>query len=324
MQTFFFDSADLPGGERLRKERWVDFLSSGYVRLRADAKPNVPFSGQLKIVPLENTAIGRISGTVRTIARTKAEIAAENTDNVVLLLNTSDDGMLVEQKDKSIVCATGAAVLIEQCEPSLIASGAHQTCAFVAVQMPRQYLKRHTRRIEDRFLIPMSGPAISLVRAYVDTLLGCSSSLQKDVFRFAPSHMAELIAAAAAPDSTREDGQASRPRALVRLRAIKADIRDSIGAKDLSIAAVGARHGVNPRYVQRLFKAEGVTFSEFVLTERLTRVYESLADPRYQHLKVSEIAYSSGFSDLSYFNRAFRRRFGATPSDTRMDTLRRR
>jgi AraC-like DNA-binding protein len=183
--------------------------------------------------------------------------------------------------------------------------------------MPRQYLRRHTRRIEDRFLTSMSGPALDLARAYVDTLLDHSSSLQKDFFRIAPGHMAELIAAAVTPESMREDGQASSARALVRLRAIKGDIRDNIGARDLSIAVVAARHRVNPRYVQRLFEAEGATFSEFVLTERLTRVYQSLADTRYQHLKVSEIAYSAGFSDLSYFNRAFRRRFGKTPSDAR-------
>jgi AraC-like DNA-binding protein len=136
--------------------------------------------------------------------------------------------------------------------------------------------------------------------------------------------MAELIAAALGPESVSGDEDASGSRAVVRLRAIKADIRDNIGVRDLSVASVAARHRVNPRYVQRLFEAEGVTFSEFVLTERLTQVYQVLADPRYQHLKVSEIAYRSGFSDLSYFNRSFRRRFGTTPSDTRMDALRRR
>jgi AraC-like DNA-binding protein len=42
-----------------------------------------------------------------------------------------------------------------------------------------------------------------------------------------------------------------------------------------------------------------------------------LADPARLGLKVSEIAYSVGFADLSYFNRTFRLRFGMTPSDAR-------
>jgi AraC-like DNA-binding protein len=29
------------------------------------------------------------------------------------------------------------------------------------------------------------------------------------------------------------------------------------------------------------------------------------------------VAYEAGFGDLSYFNRTFRRRYGATPSDVR-------
>ena len=115
MQAISFDSADLPGDAQLRKERWVDSLSSGYVRLQADAMPDTPFAGRLKIKLLGQTAIGRISGTVQTIGRSAAEIAAENTDNAVLLVNSGSNDLLVRQQGKSIGCGTGAAVLIEQC-----------------------------------------------------------------------------------------------------------------------------------------------------------------------------------------------------------------
>jgi AraC-like DNA-binding protein len=33
--------------------------------------------------------------------------------------------------------------------------------------------------------------------------------------------------------------------------------------------------------------------------------------------KVSDIAHLTGFNDVSYFHRAFRRRFGLTPGDAR-------
>jgi AraC-like DNA-binding protein len=42
-----------------------------------------------------------------------------------------------------------------------------------------------------------------------------------------------------------------------------------------------------------------------------------LADRRCDRLRVSEIAYASGFNEVSYFNRCFRRRFGATPTHFR-------
>jgi AraC-like DNA-binding protein len=42
-----------------------------------------------------------------------------------------------------------------------------------------------------------------------------------------------------------------------------------------------------------------------------------LIDRRYAHLNIAQIAHESGFGDVSYFNRAFRRHFGAKPSDFR-------
>ena len=58
-------------------------------------------------------------------------------------------------------------------------------------------------------------------------------------------------------------------------------------------------------------------FSAFVLAERVTRVHRMLIDRRYAHLNIAQIAHESGFGDVSYFNRAFRRHFGGTPSDFR-------
>jgi len=46
----------------------------------------------------------------------------------------------------------------------------------------------------------------------------------------------------------------------------------------------------------------------------------TLTDPLHANQKVSTIALDIGFGDLSYFNRAFRRRYGMTPSELRTAT----
>jgi AraC-like DNA-binding protein len=85
----------------------------------------------------------------------------------------------------------------------------------------------------------------------------------------------------------------------------------------LTVAAIGARHGCTPRHVQRLFEAEGTTFTEYLLEQRLARVHRMLTDPRRALDKISTLAFDAGFPHLSYFNRAFRRRYGVAPSDLR-------
>jgi AraC-like DNA-binding protein len=54
-----------------------------------------------------------------------------------------------------------------------------------------------------------------------------------------------------------------------------------------------------------------------VLTERLARAHRMLTSPRHAGETISVIAFAVGFADLSHFNRAFRRRYGCTPSDVR-------
>jgi len=54
-----------------------------------------------------------------------------------------------------------------------------------------------------------------------------------------------------------------------------------------------------------------------VLDRRLDLARRRLRDPRFATRTISAIACDVGFGDLSYFNRAFRRRFHATPGDVR-------
>lgn len=109
----------------------------------------------------------------------------------------------------------------------------------------------------------------------------------------------------------------ARGPAAARLRAIKADIVENLCSRELTIVSVAERHRVTPRYVRKLFEGDGVTFSEFVLAQRLARARRMLADPRHDAETISAIAFACGFGDLSYFNRVFRRQYAATPTAVR-------
>ena len=102
-----------------------------------------------------------------------------------------------------------------------------------------------------------------------------------------------------------------------RLRAIKADVVESIANGGLSADRIAARHRLSERYIRKLFETEGTSLSDFVLSQRLLRAHRMLTDPRLAGHTITEIAFEAGFNDLSYFNRAFRRRYEFTPSEIR-------
>ena len=98
---------------------------------------------------------------------------------------------------------------------------------------------------------------------------------------------------------------------------MKQDIGRNLAQPDLSVAALARRHGCTDGLIQRMFEAEGTTFTQYVLMQRLARAHGLLGDPRLRAEKICAVALDCGFGDISYFNRAFRRRYGVAPSDVR-------
>lgn len=86
---------------------------------------------------------------------------------------------------------------------------------------------------------------------------------------------------------------------------------------DLPGVPGGLIRGTVPKLVIHGIRGRRLTFSQFLLSERLARVHQMLRSPLHMARSTSAIAYDAGFGDLSHFNRDFRRRYGATPSDVR-------
>jgi len=106
----------------------------------------------------------------------------------------------------------------------------------------------------------------------------------------------------------------------VRLRAMKADIHKSYRNADFSVHTLAARHGISARHAQRAFEGSGSTFTQYITEQRLMAAYKMLRHSASAEVPISAIAYDCGFSDVSYFNQVFRRRFGCTPNDVRGKT----
>lgn len=134
-------------------------------------------------------------------------------------------------------------------------------------------------------------------------------------------HILDLVALCLGASRDAEGIASQRGLATARLDAIKADTLALITEPDLRIATMASRHHVSERYIQKLFEDSGATFTDFVREHRLMMAWRALRDPVNHWRKVSDIASSAGFSDISYFNRAFRVRFNKTPSDCRQDAI---
>jgi AraC-like DNA-binding protein len=226
------------------------------------------------------------------------------------------------QLGREIIGRPGTAVVLSGTDPSV--STMHRLGSFVTVVLPRAELSALVPDLGAAYArqIPAENEALRLMVGYIKTLHQGGPLKTPGLAQAAATHIVDLAALAigANADATHEAQQ--RGVAAVRLHAIKTEIRDNHGNRDLSVAMIAARQGVTPRYVHKLFEREGTTLSAFVLTSRLKRALRMLKDVRFATHTISAIAFECGFSDLSYFNRTFRRAYNATPSDIRHAALR--
>jgi AraC-like DNA-binding protein len=130
-------------------------------------------------------------------------------------------------------------------------------------------------------------------------------------------HLIDLIALSLGVEGDAAVMAEHRGAAAARRLAILSEIKRRSGDAGLSAATLAALLGVTPRYVHLLLEETGKSFTRHVLERRLERAAALLCDPRWSHRRIADIAAEAGFTDLSYFNRSFRRHFSATPSDIR-------
>ncbi len=109
----------------------------------------------------------------------------------------------------------------------------------------------------------------------------------------------------------------SAPRRGARLLAIQDFIRESASDRELTPDSVARSFGISRRSLYNLFLAAGDTPAAFIQSTRLVAASEQLRDPRNGDLSVIDIARDCAFPDHSHFSRAFRLRFGASPSQWR-------
>ncbi len=102
-----------------------------------------------------------------------------------------------------------------------------------------------------------------------------------------------------------------RPPLLARVEALLRETAD----RRLALREVAARVNLSPCHFCAVFKRQtGLTFTAYRNRLRLDRAAELL---RESSRRVTDVAFEAGFDSIPYFNRAFRRRFGCSPSEYR-------
>jgi AraC-like DNA-binding protein len=241
--------------------------------------------------------------------------ATEHIDSDDLLLGIAlRGGCVLRQRGREAVTGPGEAVLTSAAYPIDVIIGAPSR--HIALRLPRALIESRIADLDACMTRGILGniEVLPLLISYVDgfRLTELTNPAFCDVV---VAHVYDLVALLlGARGDARHLAQEGGGRAA-RLAAILREIERRSRDPGLSAITIGLLLGITPRYVHRLLEETGRSFTHHVLQQRLETAAALLRNPQLRHRRIADIAAEAGFNDLSYFNRAFRRRFGATPSD---------
>lgn len=114
------------------------------------------------------------------------------------------------------------------------------------------------------------------------------------------------------------DVRLSRIAQLARMREF---IRRHLADPALSPRMLADAFGVSIRYVELVFREADSAPARAIRDTRLDEARRMLADPRQGHRSIASVAHSVGIGDPDVLARAFRNRYGTTPSEYRHDRV---
>jgi AraC-like DNA-binding protein len=298
---------DVPARERLSYLH--DFVARSVAGLQFTPRDADDFEFELTARNLGGTVVGTARYSAVRGERTRA-LTADGRQNYMMTIHDTDYEVEVAGGRRLQVSAGDIVIVNESLRQTFTLPGTELTA--IVLDEKRMAEIAPDIRTQPFHHMPAAKPGVALVAGYARLLLG-DASLDGAAARLAGDHLYQLAALALGGDKDRAAGLPGIGGA--RLALVKQDIAHNLADPEFDIAAVARRQGITPRYIQRLFERERTTFGEFLRDARLDRARAALEAGNAA--TISAIAFDCGFGDLSHFNKAFRQRFGATPSDIR-------
>jgi AraC-like DNA-binding protein len=309
----FFSTFDLPPPQRFAawRESFGVFLD---VRL-SPAGDHSGFEGMAESYLIDDIVLSRCAAWTQKFDRTAVRVAADSIDHYMVQLLLRGTIELDASRDaRSRRCPAGHLIGFDLGD---VMDTVNSDFDLLSLIIPRRRLAQlltHPDRFDGTLIDPASGTGL-LVGEYVRTLYRSAPLLSPAEASAAAVSLLDLLALAFNGVGFRS-GDAPDAMAQAELLRVQNFIRASLAAPALAPDMVAAALGISRARLYRLFAPIG-GIADYIREQRLRRCLADLVSTKCARRQIAEIAYSWGFSDPAHFARAFRQRFGRTPSEVR-------
>jgi AraC-like DNA-binding protein len=297
-----------------RYEAWREQFASRWLSADFESITSDQFVNKIEASEHSFIALCHMHSTpVRIKRRSDAVVGAAGHRYLII---ASGSRVEAQQRGKSVTLSIGQMILMSADEPAQLTQLQGDRWS---IRIPHQILESVCQKAEEKIARPIqvSDDLLRLLLHQMDTAQRFGPKLDASANYLIAQHVFDIFGLCVGMDDEAAKIACNRGLAAARLESIKTDLLRCLDRSDANLSVIAARHGLSRRYVQHLFELTGTSFTSFVVEQRLMLAHRMLCEPNSQWRKISDIAAAAGFSDISYFNRAFKSRFGRTPGDVR-------
>lgn len=294
-------------------EAWREGICRGFCRLDVGPAEADFIDCHNEFILLHSIAIAMPRGSSARFARTR-DLLDDGCDDIVLISATRGE-VRVAQGSRTIDLAAGQMCLAEMNVVGAV--DLNTTGGFTTTRFPRRLLLQVAPSAEIHLARPLGHDRAlaMMIQRYTTLCKELAGKLDSLGQTTAMQHLIDLVGHFVETTEGPKKPAGQRDTLMARLDLVKAEILSKLDRSDLTVEAVSHANGLTVRQAQRMFASTGTTFTDFVLEQRLLLSRRLLLQESARHRKISDIAFTAGFNDLSYFHRSFKKRFGLTPSD---------
>ncbi len=164
--------------------------------------------------------------------------------------------------------------------------------------------------------LPARNGLIEVLTCYTKQLVNEAERLEPAVQQGLLAHLCGLLGLAIEAEATPHPRRRHNYRACQRQRVL-AYIEANLSDCRLTARRAAKELGMSSRWLHKLLEDLESGFPDLVSRRRLEKSLCILQDPTSARLSIAEIAFLSGFNDLSTFYRRFGERYRMTPGEAR-------
>jgi AraC-like DNA-binding protein len=308
-----FDTQTVAPHERF--DFWMDSSDKAFFPCTFRRLDDRGFNGTVRQYLLGPLTISRVTSAATSVSRTWPDIASHDPEAVHLSLQLGGRAVF-SQHDRAAAVTAGDMVVYDTSHPfSIVTDDAYD---LVVLECSRKLLGLRAGVPVPRSAEPLTGEvARMLVGPFLTRLAhgladGSVSEGDTDLGESALYLLRALCA-----DTADLEFAGRRQSAGTLLARVKVYIEQHLSDPALRPDGIAAAHYVSTRHLQKLFKAEGLTVTDWIRERRLAGCRRDLHDPVHDDETILGIATRWGMTNPAHFSRSFRAVYGCSPSEFR-------